>query len=70
VSVNSCPSQLPGNERVKEQVIDPQTRVASIRIAEIIPESIDFFARMKRSNRVCPTLFEQPVIGRPGLRPE
>ena len=51
-------------------MIDAQTRVASIRIAEIIPERIDSFARMERPNRVCPTLLEQPMIGRSCLRPE
>jgi hypothetical protein len=51
-------------------VIDAQTCVASIRISKIIPESIDAFARMKCSNRVCPTLLEQPMIGRSSLRSE
>ena len=51
-------------------MIDAQTRVASIRIAEIIPERIDSFARMERPNRVCPTLIEQSMIGRSCLRPE
>ena len=51
-------------------MIDAQTRVASIRISEIIPIGIDAFARMKCSNGVCPTLLEQPMIGRSSLRSE
>ena len=70
MSVNSRPLQALRDEGIEEQVIDAQTRVASIRISKVIPESIDAFARMKCSNRIGPTLLEQPMIGRSCLRSE
>lgn len=66
--VNSCPSKTPGNEGIEEQVVDAQTGIARIRMTKIVPVRIDSFARMKRSNRIRPTLLEQPMIGRSSLR--
>src|ERR1700691_319950 len=51
-----------GQRAIQQQVIDSQARIASICISEVIPKRIDSLPRMKRSNRVCPSLLEQLTI--------
>src|SRR5271165_2316466 len=70
VSVDSRFFQARGGEGIEKQVIDAQTRVASIRISKIIPERIDAFAGMEGANRIGPALRQQPMIGRSRLGSE
>src|ERR1700736_4663784 len=70
VPIDSGGPQASRNEGIEKEVIDAQTRIASVRVTEVVPESVDAFVRMKHANRVYPTLREQPVIGRSCLWPE
>src|SRR5208283_2207464 len=54
----------------EEQMIDAKARVTDPRIPEIIPEGVDPFTRMKRSQRIGPALREQTVEGFPHLGAE
>src|SRR5579872_721170 len=42
-------------------MVDAQSGVARIGVAEIIPERVDAFARMKRSKRIGPALRDKPA---------
>lgn len=52
-----------GKRRAEQQMIDAQPGISCKRISKIIPEGVDGLVGMERTERVGPTLFEQPEIG-------
>jgi hypothetical protein len=68
--LNTGRLQPTGERRAQQQMIDPEPGIALERIPVIVSEGVDWFIRIKSSQRVGPALVEQPAIGRAPLRRE
>src|SRR3546814_2061569 len=53
-----------GRGLVEQQMVDTQPGIALERAPPIFPEAIDGLTRVQTADRVGPSLFQQPMIGR------
>src|SRR5262249_7980076 len=67
-AVDSGVAKLRLEPGAEKHMIDAQSRVALPAIAEVIPERVDPFFGMELTQRIGPSLFEQPAVTLARLR--
>ncbi len=68
VAVDAGSGHASRDGRVQQQVVDAEPRVATIRVAEEVPERVDPLVRVQVADRVGPPLGEQPAVRLARLR--
>src|SRR5690349_13217875 len=70
MTVNAGADEPFVHRRTEQEMIYAQAGIPAIGVAEIIPESIDLFFRVKPADGVCPALCNQVPESGPGFRAE
>src|SRR4029077_3786814 len=63
VAIDPRLAQSPGEGRIQQQVIDAQSGIALVSVAEVVPERIDLLFGMQGTNRIRPALPHEPSEG-------
>ncbi len=70
IAIDARRPQSRGKSGTQQQVIDAQTGVPAISVAEVVPEGINHLLRVQRTQCISPALRKQILEGLTDLRPE
>lgn len=59
-----------GKVGTEQEMVEPQTRVASIGISKIVPERVNALSRMHFAQRISPSLSDEVSVGFPDFDAE